>query len=278
MGSQTPATAGPDAAADTPGNTPGNSPGNAGAVALPALPYVRAITPYQPGKPVEELAREFGIAEADIVKLASNENPAGAPESARRAILAAADVGRYPDGSAFALKAVLAQRLDVPADWITIGNGSNDILEMAAAAVLAPGRSCVYAQYSFGAYALATQSRGARAIVVDAIDYGHDLPRMAAAIAPDTRLVYLANPNNPTGTFATPACRPAWSSCSTRPTTNTCRPSCATTPSPGCAATPTCWYRAPSPRPTDWRACAWAMALRSPNWAACSTGCVCPST
>jgi histidinol-phosphate aminotransferase len=199
MGSQTPAAAGPDAAADT----PGNSPGNAGAVALPALPYVRAITPYQPGKPVEELAREFGIAEADIVKLASNENPAGAPESARRAILAAADVGRYPDGSAFALKAVLAQRLDVPADWITIGNGSNDILEMAAAAVLAPGRSCVYAQYSFGAYALATQSRGARAIVVDAIDYGHDLPRMAAAIAPDTRLVYLANPNNPTGTFAT---------------------------------------------------------------------------
>jgi len=173
---------------------------------LPALPYVRAITPYQPGKPIEELAREFGIPAADIVKLASNENPAGVPESARRAMLAAlADVSRYPDGSSYALKALLARHLDVPADWITIGNGSNDILEMAAAAVLAPGRSCVYAQYSFGAYALATQSRGARAIVVDALAYGHDLPRMAAAIAADTCLVYLANPNNPTGTFVSGA-------------------------------------------------------------------------
>ena len=174
----------------------------ASAATLPALPYVRAISPYQPGKPIEELAREFGIPAADIVKLASNENPAGVPASARAAMLdAAADASRYPDGSSFALKAVLARHLAVAPDWLTIGNGSNDILEMAAAALLAPGRSCVYAQYSFGAYALATQSRGARAIVVDALDYGHDLPRMARAIAPDTRLVYLANPNNPTGTF-----------------------------------------------------------------------------
>lgn len=170
---------------------------------LPALPYVEAISPYQPGKPIEELAREFGMPAADIVKLASNENPAGVPESARRAMLAVlGDANRYPDGSSFGLKALLARHLDVPADWITIGNGSNDILEMAAAAMLAPGRSCVYAQYSFGAYALATQSRGARAIVVDALAYGHDLPRMAQAVAADTRLVYLANPNNPTGTFA----------------------------------------------------------------------------
>lgn len=170
---------------------------------LPALPYVEAISPYQPGKPIEELAREFGMPAADIVKLASNENPAGVPESARRAMLAVlGDASRYPDGSSFGLKALLARHLDVPADWITIGNGSNDILEMAAAAMLAPGRSCVYAQYSFGAYALATQSRGARAIVVDALAYGHDLPRMAQAVAADTRLVYLANPNNPTGTFA----------------------------------------------------------------------------
>ncbi len=169
---------------------------------LPALAYVRAISPYQPGKPIEELARELGMPAGDIVKLASNENPAGMPDSARRAAVAAlADVGRYPDGSAFTLKALLARHLDVPPDWLTIGNGSNDILELAAAALLAPGCSCVYAQYSFGAYALATQARGARAIVVDALDYGHDLPRMAAALAPDTRLVYLANPNNPTGTF-----------------------------------------------------------------------------
>lgn len=177
-------------------------PAHAAAAALPGLPYVRAISPYQPGKPIEELARECGIPVADIVKLASNENPAGAPPAARAAMIeAAADAHRYPDGSAYALKAALSARLDVPADWITIGNGSNDILELAAAAVLAPGASCVYAQYSFGAYALATQSRGARAIVVDAVEYGHDLPAMARAIAADTRLVYVANPNNPTGTF-----------------------------------------------------------------------------
>jgi histidinol-phosphate aminotransferase len=184
------------AAASTPLGAPG------AATALPGLPYVQAISPYQPGKPIEELAREFGIPVDDIVKLASNENPAGVPASARAAMLAAmADVNRYPDGSAYALKDVLAGRLDVPSDWITIGNGSNDILELAAAALLAPGRSCVYSQYSFGAYALATQSRGARAVVVDAVDYGHDLPAMARAIAADTRLVYVANPNNPTGTF-----------------------------------------------------------------------------
>jgi histidinol-phosphate aminotransferase len=120
-------------------------------------------------------------------------------------LAAAADVARYPDGSCYALKAVLSQHLGVAPDWITIGNGSNDILELAAAALLAPGRSCVYAQYSFGAYALATQSRGARAIIVDALDYGHDLPQMARAVQSDTRLVYLANPNNPTGTFANAA-------------------------------------------------------------------------
>ena len=172
------------------------------AAAIDGLPYVQAISPYQPGKPIEELAREFGIPVADIVKLASNENPAGVPASARAALLAAADdASRYPDGSAYALKEALARRLAVPPDWLTIGNGSNDILEMAAAAVLAPGRSCVFAQYSFGAYALATQARGARAIVVDALDYGHDLPAMARAVAPDTRLIYVANPNNPTGTF-----------------------------------------------------------------------------
>ncbi len=177
-------------------------PGAPAQAVLPALPYVREIAPYQPGKPIEELAREFGLDPADIVKLASNENPLGVPESARRAMQAAlADAGRYPDGSAFALKARLAQRLGVAVQWLTIGSGSNDILELAAAAVLAPGRSCVYSQYSFGVYALATQARGARAIVVPAVDFGHDLARMSAALDADTRLVYIANPNNPTGTY-----------------------------------------------------------------------------
>jgi histidinol-phosphate aminotransferase len=174
---------------------------------LPALDYVRAIAPYQAGKPIEELAREHGLAPESIVKLASNENPLGVPASARAAMAAAmGDLGRYPDSNGFALKAALGARFGVPAEWITLGNGSNDILELAAAAFLAPGRSCVYAQYSFAVYPLATQARGARAIVVPARDFGHDLDAMLAAICADTRLMYVANPNNPTGTFiAAPA-------------------------------------------------------------------------
>jgi len=167
-----------------------------------ALDHVRAIAPYQAGKPIDELAREFGLDPATIVKLASNENPLGVPESARKAMAAAVqDLGRYPDSNGFELKAALAARYNVPADWITLGNGSNDILELAAAATLAPGRSCVYAQHSFAVYALATQARGARPIVVPARKLGHDLDAMLAAIAPDTALIYIANPNNPTGTF-----------------------------------------------------------------------------
>jgi histidinol-phosphate aminotransferase len=169
---------------------------------IPAPDHVRAIAPYQGGKPIEELARELGLDPDTIVKLASNENPLGMPESARRAMAAAIeDLGRYPDSNGFALKSALAAKLGVPMDWITLGNGSNDILELAAAALLAPARSCVYAQHSFAVYALATQSRGARAIVVPAKRLAHDLDAMLAAIAPDTTLMYVANPNNPTGTF-----------------------------------------------------------------------------
>ncbi|SPA29273.1 HISTIDINOL-PHOSPHATE AMINOTRANSFERASE [Cupriavidus taiwanensis] len=164
--------------------------------------YVRAISPYVAGKPIAEVAREFGLDEAAIVKLASNENPLGMPESARTAVAAAvAELGRYPDSNGFALKGALSARLGVPADWLTLGNGSNDILELAAHALVEPGQSIVYAEYSFAVYALATQEVGARAIEVPARDYGHDLDAMAAAIAPDTRLVFIANPNNPTGTF-----------------------------------------------------------------------------
>ena len=166
-----------------------------------ALEHVRAIAPYQAGKPIGELAREFGLDPAAIVKLASNENPLGVPDSARKAMAAAVeDLGRYPDSNGFELKAVLAVRYDVPTDWITLGNGSNDILELAAAATLTAGRSCIYAQHAFAVYALATQARGARAIVVPARQLGHDLNAMLAAIAPDTALIYIANPNNPTGT------------------------------------------------------------------------------
>ena len=164
--------------------------------------YVRAIAPYQGGKPIAEVAREFGLDEAKIIKLASNENPLGMPESAKLAMQAAvADIGRYPDANGFELKAAITAKYDVPAEWITLGNGSNDILELATHAFVQPGQAAMYAEYSFLVYALATQAVGARAIVVAAKDFGHDLQAMAAAITDDTRLIFIANPNNPTGTF-----------------------------------------------------------------------------
>jgi histidinol-phosphate aminotransferase len=148
------------------------------------------------------VAREFGLDEASIVKLASNENPFGVPESAKEAMAAAAaELGRYPDANGFELKNALSTRYGVPADWITLGNGSNDILEIAAKAFVQKGEAIVYSQYSFAVYALATQGIGARHIVVPAKAYGHDLDAMAAAIDSETRLVFIANPNNPTGTF-----------------------------------------------------------------------------
>jgi len=164
--------------------------------------YVRAIAPYQAGKPIAEVAREFGLDEEAIVKLASNENPFGVPASAVQAMnAAAAELGRYPDANGFDLKGALSKRYAVPAEWITLGNGSNDILEIAAHAFVERGQSVVYSQYSFAVYALATQGVGARHIVVPAKDHGHDLPAMLAAIEEDTRLIFIANPNNPTGTF-----------------------------------------------------------------------------
>jgi histidinol-phosphate aminotransferase len=164
--------------------------------------YVRAIAPYQPGKPISELAREMGLKEENIVKLASNENPLGVSPRAIAAIKKALpELGRYPDGNAFDLKAALTERYRVPGECIVVGNGSNDLLEMAASVFLAPGRSAVYSQHAFAVYPLATQARGAKSIVVPAKNYGHDLEAMLAAIAPDTRMAFIANPNNPTGTF-----------------------------------------------------------------------------
>ena len=164
--------------------------------------HIAAIAPYQAGKPIEELAREFGLDPARIVKLASNENPLGMPASAKQAIIAAMDgLGRYPDPAGFDLKQALSTRYDVPQNWLTLGNGSNDILELVAMAILEPSSSVVYAQHAFVVYRLATQARGARHIMVPAREYGHDLPAMLEAIDESTRLVYIANPNNPTGTY-----------------------------------------------------------------------------
>ncbi|MBU6285932.1 MAG: histidinol-phosphate transaminase [Betaproteobacteria bacterium] len=164
--------------------------------------YVRAISPYRAGKPIEELAREYGLNPQAIVKLASNENPLGIPASALAAMqAAAADLGRYPDSNGFELKTALAKKHRVPSEWITLGNGSNDVLELAARAFLQPGLASIYAQHSFAVYALATQAIGARHVVVPAKDLGHDLDAMVKAIDADTRIIFVANPNNPTGTF-----------------------------------------------------------------------------
>ncbi len=164
--------------------------------------YVRAIAPYLPGKPISELARELGLNEADIVKLASNENPLGpSPMALAAAQDALHDMALYPDGAGFALKSKLSARLGVAANQIALGNGSNDILDMAARAFLTAGTSSVYAQHAFAVYPIATQTVGAQGIAVAAKNYGHDLGAMRAAIRDDTRMLWIANPNNPTGTF-----------------------------------------------------------------------------
>jgi len=164
--------------------------------------YVRAIAPYVGGKPIEEVARELDLDPSTIIKLASNENPRGASPKVQAAIAAAAtELTRYPDGNGFALKTALAKRLRVQPEQIVLGNGSNDVLELVTQAFLRPGDHAVYSQYAFIVYPLATQARGAVGIEVSANDYGHDLDAMQHAITPQTRVVFVANPNNPTGTW-----------------------------------------------------------------------------
>ena len=174
------------------------------------LKHIQAIAPYVGGRPISEVAREYGLDESKIVKLASNENPLGMPKSAQDAMLAAAgDLGRYPDSNGFELKKVLSERLDVPADWITLGNGSNDILELAARAVAQLGDDIIFSRHAFAVYPLASQAVGARAIeVAPTASYGHDLPAMLKAVQSSgdkAKLVFVANPNNPTGSYLQPA-------------------------------------------------------------------------
>ena len=164
--------------------------------------HVRTLLAYQPGKPIEELAREFGLAIHDIVKLASNENPLGSSPRALLAIdQALPEMARYPDGNGYVLKSALSRKFLVQPAQIVLGNGSNDVLDLAARTFLHSGASAVYAQHAFAVYPLVAQAAGARGICVQAKEYGHDLEAMLAAIAPDTRLVFIANPNNPTGTL-----------------------------------------------------------------------------
>ena len=165
--------------------------------------YIRAIAPYQPGKPISELERELGI--SGIVKLASNENPLGASPKAVAAARAALDeIALYPDGNGFALKDALAQRYGVAHDRIVLGNGSNDLLELAARAFLTVGDRAVHSDHAFAVYALATQAVGASGVSVPATNFGHDLDAMrTAAVAQGAKMMFIANPNNPTGTFLT---------------------------------------------------------------------------
>ncbi len=191
-----------------------NAPARAASVAVPgsadpslaAPEHVRRIAPYQPGKPISEVARELGLAEAGIVKLASNENPRGPSAAVRSAIVTALDeLSRYPDGNGFALKAALCARLGVSPEQLVLGNGSNDVLELVTQAFLLPGQRTVYSQHAFAVYPLATQARGGIGIEVPATpELGHDLGAMLRAITPDTRIVFVANPNNPTGTWLPP--------------------------------------------------------------------------
>lgn len=164
------------------------------------MPNVKAIAPYVPGKPITQLARELNLPVEKIVKLASNENPLGMSPKARQAVeKAIISLERYPDD--FDLKQAVASSTGLGTEHIVLGNGSNDVLDLAARVFLASGRSAVYSQYAFAVYPLATLSAGAEPLCAPAKDFGHDPEALLKAIRPDTRLIWLANPNNPTGTF-----------------------------------------------------------------------------
>ncbi|MEE4290158.1 MAG: histidinol-phosphate transaminase [Cycloclasticus sp.] len=174
-----------------------------------AFEPINGLFPYQPGKPIDELQRELGL--ENIIKLASNENPLGPSEKVKKAVHDALDdMSLYPDGNGFYLKKALSDKLAVPANMITLGNGSNDVLDVIARVFLTTGRESVYSEYAFVVYAIATQSVGATAQVakaysVDSIDaYGHNLEAMAKLVNEKTSVVFIANPNNPTGTWLEP--------------------------------------------------------------------------
>jgi histidinol-phosphate aminotransferase len=171
------------------------------------MPGVKALHPYEPGKPISELERELGI--TGIIKLASNENPLGTSPKALVAMRAALDeTALYPDGNAFALKRALANHHGTEPSHVLVATGSDHILEIVARAYLGAGRSAVISRYGFAVYTIVSQAAGAELRYTDALPldhptqpYGHDLAKMTAAITADTRVVFIANPNNPTGTW-----------------------------------------------------------------------------
>ncbi len=169
---------------------------------IQAPQHIQKIAPYQGGKPITELAREMHLNVEDIVKLASNENPLGISPKADYAIQEAIlEIARYPDGNSFALREAVSNKFNVSPDQIVFGNGSNDILELVARAYLSADSEVIYSQHAFAVYPLVTQAMGAKGVVVPAKDFGHDLSAMLAAVTDKTSLIFIANPNNPTGTL-----------------------------------------------------------------------------
>ncbi|MGQ9609242.1 MAG: histidinol-phosphate transaminase [bacterium] len=165
---------------------------------------VLSIRPYEPGKPIEEVSRELGIPEQDIIKLASNENPIGPSPLGIKAIIDCADqVNLYPDGDCYYLKNDLAEYLKVKPENLIMGNGSNDVLQIIADTFITPDDEVIYSRHAFVVYSLVTQVADAKAVIVDMKDYTHDLQAMADAITDKTKVIFIANPNNPTGTMVT---------------------------------------------------------------------------
>ena len=166
-------------------------------------PFLQNLPVYQPGRPIEEVARELGLSADSIIKVASNENPFGPSPLAIAAMQKAiSGVNLYPDGNAFYLKQKLAAKFGLDPACLILGNGSNEIIEFVGHAYLAPGVDVVVSQFCFAIYPLVTKLFGANLITVPARNYGHDLPAMLRALTPRTRIVFVANPNNPTGTLA----------------------------------------------------------------------------
>ena len=173
---------------------------------LPLNPTLAHLPVYQPGRPIEEVARELGLPAAEIIKMASNENPLGpSPRAVAAMQKAIPQVNLYPDGNAFYLKRKLAERLEMDPANLILGNGSNEIIEFVGHALISPGAEVVVSQYCFAVYPIVTHLFGGRLVVVPAVNYGHDLAAMRRAITPQTRLVFVANPNNPTGTQVRPS-------------------------------------------------------------------------
>jgi histidinol-phosphate aminotransferase len=172
-------------------------------MSLPLSPFLKTLPVYQPGRPIEEVARELNLPADSIIKVASNENPFGPSPLALAAMQKSLPgINLYPDGNAFYLKQKLAAKLGIETTNLILGNGSNEIIEFVAHALLAPGDDVVVSQFCFAIYPIVAKMFGANLVIVPAKNYGHDLPAMLKAITPKTRIVFVANPNNPTGTLA----------------------------------------------------------------------------